>query len=868
MKHNRHDRAFRSVVSLLCISLQLSALTGIGGSSAFAQVKQVKRSSPHSDLRLAPNQQTGLTEAQIKAIKADPKKGLEAVLGVPYDTLLEEIKGIGPLSEPKRHVRRSVKDAALKDRRYLRAAEDDAEATAPPAAPGAALGSSRGSPDSARRPSVGVGSILAVAPPPAAVVISNEGAETVSEVVLPRMMGVALEEHIAANSLETEMDPIFPDEQGNSVQSMHYARSSSSAPAPGVLQIRQGKTDLVYDRTDLTDKLWFDYNINLKDFAVDFPVNSETFSLSFRDPDEIRGELKLGKLIELDFNGKFNLSSRLEAFVIAGGVALTALLGWLNPLLGAFVLAVVGIVESLEGRWLPLDIRTDNAQVKSLVLEVEKTAENKILIRDVKSLQLDVGNIEVNGSDFTRFIDVVAKLFNGQISKALGMEGTAVENCTSLRDCGNDIAEIYFERGSLTANKEEKCWSVDEETGERKLKGNPKSLKCKLVKNINESFQKATRLDLSADGFRFSAAKHSAQVDEQDLGVLMDLDIQSVTARESCTTHLATYQPERFPVSGGANLYDLTPSGHVSVFLPLNALEASLHHKVLEGSYCSQLKQSSSSTSGAVTTQRKLALRPEGQFEIEPGFVTGSDLEDVTAAIAARAPAGALEASGLGERVGGVSRSAESLKLFSLSAPFSGELRQSMITAGVKKTTRVVFTAKVSTLGRISSDACEEKPSWKLDVMRGRVSDLRAQVYSPTGSVSECNNSSCEFYDALVSDANKMWKKAIAKLDDSELPILGEYDPAGLYVSLPEDGVGFVGDKALRLPVEFSTSHPCSDSSGGGSGGGSTGGGGGSGLPGDVPRPGLDDLFDLDDESDNDGRGVGDSGALQTREAF
>jgi hypothetical protein len=284
------------------------------------------------------------------------------------------------------------------------------------------------------------GSQMVAELPLAAVVLSEQGAQDLSQTVLPRFVGLALESLIEENDLDDSMTPIFPDTEGNSQQSIHYNRSASSLPAPGTLQAQQSKTDLAYQKNELTDKLWFSYNINMEDFSFSMPISSSTFNLEFQDSDEIHTSVDIGNSASIKLGAEFKLSDGLKLLVNVGGWVAASATALFAPVVAAFLAAILILVDTLEDRWVYATTSITDTRLKSLVLQVERTEDSSILIKDIKSIDFDLGQVTVIGENFQKILDAIAKLFNGKIAESLGLERTKVASCTSLSDCVSDIA--------------------------------------------------------------------------------------------------------------------------------------------------------------------------------------------------------------------------------------------------------------------------------------------------------------------------------------------------------------------------------------------------------------------------------------------
>jgi len=751
----------------------------------------------------------------IEAIKRNPKL-LESYLGVSLDDFKSSLGQMTAGSiTPTRVFRLGVKDRGELDSRV--------KASRKKAAASSLLSSLAASASSS---GVGLSQDIKTV-----VGISKSGATDLSTLVIPRLAATFIEQFLKDNPSSevsttstqttwTGVDPVFPDEQSNSKQSLFYKRSSSSSPSPGTLSLNQDKTDLVYDLLELDCSgwprilqgtcraIWIDYNINMEDLSIDIPINSKTFDVSFQNTDEMKTKVDLSDFnFNIKFGGKLGVSATAQGVFIAGGVIVTTLLTLVSPVLAAFFWILISSIELLANNWLYATASLKGLTVNELTLKLDKTA-SALFVKDVNSFTVSVGTVTVLGSDFTTFLNTVVKLFSGKIGKTLGLEGTDLESCSSLSNCASRVAENYFLRGDLASGSDENCWKTNS-AGATEFKSTPKSAKCQMIASVNSGLAGATTVSLPALTAG-SPATASLAVEKAGLKVINDElltkwsltpSLNVGTPRGACVASLPAYA--RIP--GSPTSYSLDLKGDLDVFIPIDKIEEIIHQYTLKGDYCSQTTQTVTDSSGQ---SYKFSFAPTGQFEIDP------------------APVLLAGASGMGA-FGSSSSVSSSTLAFWMKAPLA--ITASASASGGVIKLNAVMTGTAEILARVSSDCADGAQGLTIVATQGKVTGLTGTLTTTTpfgtGSVS-CSDASCPLYATLNTGLNTTFNTQVQGMPGVPIPTLQKILDTGLYLSLDTLNTKWIDDVALRLPLEITTVNPCSTppSSGGGSCGTGTSG--------------------------------------------
>jgi len=761
----------------------------------------------------------------IEAIKRNPKL-LESYLGVSLDDFKSSLGQMTAGSiTPTRVFRLGVKDRGELDSRV--------KASRKKAAASSLLSSLAASASSS---GVGLSQDIKTV-----VGISKSGATDLSTLVIPRLAATFIENflkdhpssEVSTTSTQTTwtgVDPVFPDEQSNSKQSLFYKRSSSSSPSPGTLSLNQDKTDLVYDLLELDCSgwprilqgtcraIWVDYNVNMEDLAIDLPINSKTFDVSFQNTDEMKTKVDLSDFnFNIKFGGKLGVSATAQGVFIAGGVIVTTLLALVSPVLAAFFWILISSIELLANNWLYATATIKGVTVNDLTLKLDKTS-NALFVKDVDRFSVSVGSITAVGADFTTFLNTIVKLFSGKVGHALGLEGTDLDSCTSLSNCASRVVENYFLRGDIASGSDENCWKTNA-SGSSEFKTSPKSAKCQMIASVNSGLAGATTVSLPAltPG---APATASLAMEKAGLKVINDElltkwsltpSLNVGTSRGACVASLPAYA--RIP--GSPTSYTLDLKGDLDVFLPIDKIEEIIHQYTLKGDYCSQTTQTVTDSSGQSYV---FTFAPTGQFEIDPSPVL---------------LAGASGMSALGGSSSSSSSSSSTLSpssaqlAFWMRAPLAITVLASAAGGLIKIAATLNATAEI--LARVSSDCSEGAQSLTIIATQGKVTGLTGNLSTttPLGTTNvACSNTACPLYTPLNTGLNTAFNTQVQGMPAVPLPTLQKILDTGLYLSLDTLNTKWIDDVALRLPLEITTVNPCSTppSSGGGSCGTGTSG--------------------------------------------
>jgi hypothetical protein len=844
-------------IAAACIGLLLVT------SNSQAVIK--KKAPPSSMTGLAatqnPQPQTGVAVSEKKkkpnslGLSPSAQAEFENTIKMPAQTFVDALKKKGPT--PIIRTRSTLMDAAKTDIRYQNSKRKKATSAINRYAPGASMNVVLAAPGSRNQPqttahasqfnvqkTAGPSAHLPEEPL-AAVVINNKSAD-LARLILPRFTVLALESYIAQNKLDTEMAPIFPDKQSDSQQSTTYSRIDP-APVPGTFRVSQRKTDLIHERIDfdiLGLDLWLNYDVNLENFEVEIPLNSNTFEVQFNEPDQIKTDMNIGDAFKMKFSGSFKMSSALQATVIASGAVLAALVGTLSGGLGFVLFGLVSVATFLEGNTYFATVTVGNTRIESLVLVLEK-GDSPYLIKEAKKPVLSIGQVTIFGAEFLNIIDVFLPLFNGKLASGLGLEGTNVESCSSFNDCVNDIVEIYFNRGSLEAKADEECWQP---SGEPLL--DPKSLKCTLSASLNSALQSMSAISLGDPGRTVSVLKKASDIKSNKLRVQLDVDLASDLPRGRCSAELPDYQPKTYQASEGGADYSLKSKGALSLFLPLNALEKAVHITLQEGAYCRRTRSTFTDPTTGLRTQFKIL--PAGQFEAEsvlaePLFISSSR--------STRSPVGATIEFGAGLNNPTPSAATQgTLRYIKLKAPFSA-----LMEIGARRAPESM-TVSASMSGILEATflielSCSRINGITIRPTHGAISGLTGTVSSATGTVS-CSDASCPYYTNMHTEFSSLWSSTLLSLAPITLPSLTSFTDAHLFLMLDGTQTEIIEDKALRLPLNVSDTNPCQETQPIDDGNTEVGGGGRSpddpapaqpGFPGAIPHRTEFDPTDTED---------------------